>query len=438
MTDRRTVLAWGLWDWGSAAFNAVLVTFIFAVYLTDSVGQNVTGLFTPAQYYGFAIGMAGALIAVLTPVMGQRADLRGTRRRSLGIWTFLTVTLMASLFLVRDDAAFYFWLGVLIMAVASITFEIAEVNYFAQITQISTPETVGRVSGFGWSMGYVGGIVLLLACYFGFVAGEGETRGLLNLPTEGGLNIRLVAVFAALWFAVSALPVLFRVPEIRPSGEQADSFLGSYRRLFRDLKSLWQEDRNAVYFLLSSAVFRDGLAGVFTFGAILAVSVYGLSAGDVLLFGVAANVTAALGSVLGGWLDDRLGPKPVIFGSLGIMIAVGVILLFVDGPRGFWVFGLILCTFVGPAQSAARSFLSRVAPEHRAGQMFGLYAMTGRAVSWLAPVAFSAFVFLGGGDDRYGILGIVTVLAVGAALLTRVRDPHTGTRRAPETSTMEL
>lgn len=91
MTDRRTVLAWGLWDWGSAAFNAVLVTFIFSVYLTDSVGRNVSGPFTPAQYYGFAIGLAGLLIAAITPVMGQRSDLRGTRRRAVGVWTLITV-----------------------------------------------------------------------------------------------------------------------------------------------------------------------------------------------------------------------------------------------------------------------------------------------------------------------------------------------------------
>lgn len=436
MTDRRTVLAWGLWDWGSAAFNAVLVTFIFSVYLTDSVGRNVSGPFTPAQYYGFAIGLAGLLIAAITPVMGQRSDLRGTRRRAVGVWTLITVALMASLFFVRDDAAVWFWAGILIMAVASITFEIAEVNYFAQLTQISTPENVGRVSGFGWGMGYLGGIVVLLACYVGFVAGSGDTRGLFNLPAEGGLNIRVVAVFAAAWFGVFALPVLFRVPEISPSGTQTESFRESYRRLFRDLKSLWRQDRNSVFFLISSAVFRDGLAGVFTFGAILAVSVYGLSAGDVLLFGVAANVTAALGALAGGWLDDRAGPKPVILGSLGIMIAVGVTLLFVQGPVGFWIFGLILCTFVGPAQSSARSFLSRVAPAAREGQMFGLYATTGRAVSWLAPVAFAASVFLGGGDDRYGILGIVAVLAVGALLLLRVSDPARS-RRAAETGRVE-
>ncbi|NLA56876.1 MAG: MFS transporter [Corynebacterium humireducens] len=423
-TDRATVTAWALWDWGSAAFNAVLVTFIFSVYLTDSVGTTLDSRYTPTTLYGLVMAVAGVLIAVVAPIVGQRADLKGTRRRSLGVWTFITIALMFSLFTVRNDAPVYFWVGAVIMAVASVLFEFAEVNYYAQLKQISTPENVGRVSGFGWGMGYAGGIVLLLICYFGFVAGEG---GMFGLPTEGGLNIRLVAVFAAVWFAVFAIPVLVRVPEIRPSGAaDTEGVLDAYRRLLHTIRDLWRADRNALYFLFSSAVFRDGLAGVFTFGAILAVTVYGLTPGDVLLFGVAANVAAAAGAMLGGFLDDILGPKPIIIASLVLMIASAGVLYFVEGPQMFWIFGLILCLFVGPAQSAARSFLSRVAPDGREGQLFGLYVTTGRAVSWLSPLAFGLFVLLGGAD-RFGILGIGLILLVGALLLIPVVDP---TRRA--------
>ena len=423
-TDRATVTAWALWDWGSAAFNAVLVTFIFSVYLTDSVGTTLDSRYTPTTLYGLVMAVAGVLISVVAQIFKQHASLKGTRRRSQAVWTFITIALMFSLFTVRNDAPVYFWVGAVIMAVASVLFEFAEVNYYAQLKQISTPENVGRVSGFGWGMGYAGGIVLLLICYFGFVAGEG---GMFGLPTEGGLNIRLVAVFAAVWFAVFAIPVLVRVPEIRPSGAaDTEGVLDAYRRLLHTIRDLWRADRNALYFLFSSAVFRDGLAGVFTFGAILAVTVYGLTPGDVLLFGVAANVAAAAGAMLGGFLDDILGPKPIIIASLVLMIASAGVLYFVEGPQMFWIFGLILCLFVGPAQSAARSFLSRVAPDGREGQLFGLYVTTGRAVSWLSPLAFGLFVLLGGAD-RFGILGIGLILLVGALLLIPVVDP---TRRA--------
>lgn len=417
-SDRGTIFSWAFWDWGSAAFNAVLVTFIFSVYLTDSVGSTL-GSGNATSLYSMAVALAGVIVAVVAPVMGRRSDIRGTRRSSLRIWTMVTVVLMFSLFAVKNNDPMYFWIGVAIMAVANVTFEFAEVQYYAQLSQISTRKTVGRVSGFGWAMGYFGGIFLLLICYFGFVAGEGDTRGFFNIPVEDGLNIRLVAVFAAAWFLISAIPALLRVPEIEQQvaeGEQPKGIIAAYQDLFAEVRKLWRNDRNSVFFLISAAIFRDGLAGVFTFGAILAVTVYGLSAGDVLLFGIAANVISAIGALLGGFLDDKIGPKPIIVISLSIMIIDVGIMYFVEGPQNFWIYGLILCAFVGPAQSASRSFLTRLSPDGQEGQLFGLYATTGRAVSWMAPGLFGLFVAITG-EDRTGILGIGLLLLVGMTLL---------------------
>ena len=440
-TDRKTVLAWALWDWGSAAFNAVLVTFIFAVYLTDSVGANVgeqlpswlSGLssVSASGWYGYAMGIAGVIIAVTAPVMGRRTDIEGTRKRSVTVWSWVAFVLMACLFFIKNTHIGYFWAALVIMGIASIIFQLAEVSYFAMLRQVSTPENVGRISGFGWSMGYFGGIVVLLICYLGFIQGDGDTRGLLNVPIAEGWNIRLVALLAAFWFLLSAIPLMVRVPEIEPDPTaQSGGIKDSYKRLAQEIKELWNEDRHAVYFLLASAVLRDGLAGVFTFGAILAVSSYGLSAGDVLLFGVAANVVSALGALGMGYLDDLIGPKPVILGSLIAMVAMCSTLYFLDGPVNFWFFGLILTLFVGPAQSSCRSFLSRMTPDGREGQMFGLYATTGRAVSWLAPIAFGTSVSLAG-TDRAGIIGIALILAIGAILLLPVKSPKLAASTTP-------
>ncbi|PMC72251.1 MFS transporter [Corynebacterium aurimucosum] len=419
-TDRLTVAAWALWDWGSAAFNAVLVTFIFSVYLTDSVGQQIDSQFTPAQWLSWSMTVAGLVIFAVTPVMGQRSDRLGTRRRALGFWSLLTFLVMASLFFIRNDAPVYFWLGLIGLAVGSVTIQFAEVNYFAQLNQVATEDKVGRVSGLGWSAGYFGGIVLLLICYFGFVSGEG---GGLGLSTEGGWNVRLVALLSAAWFGLSAIPVLLRVPEIAPSGESTGGVAESYRELWRTVHTLWQEDRNAFAFLFASAIFRDGLSAVFSFGAVLGVSVYGLSPGDVLIFGVAANVAAALGAVAGGLIDDHVGPKAIILTCLAILTLMAGIMFVAQGPTAFWICGLILCLCVGPAQASARGFLARVAPPGREGEMFGLYATTGRAVAWLTPFLFGVFVSLLGQGDRGGVLAIGLVLLVGALVLIPVKDP---------------
>ncbi|MGW0007475.1 MFS transporter [Nocardia grenadensis] len=430
---RGQVVAWGLWDWGSAAFNAVITTFVFAVYLTDSVGEDLPGDVSASAWLGWALGLAGLVVALTAPVTGQRFDATANRKRSLGIMTAVVVVLTAAMFFVRDQYS-YLWLGLVLLALGSVFLELATVPYNAMLRQVSTPATLGRVSGFGWAMGYFGGIFLLLICYFGFIVGDGPERGLLGVSTEGGLNIRLVVLLAAVWFGVFALPVLFAVPEVPRTradpGAASAGLLGSYRVLWRDLKELWALDRTVIWFLLASAIFRDGLAGVFAFGAVLAVQVYGISESDVLLFGIAANVVAALGAVVAGRFDDRVGPKRVIAVSLLSAVVCGAVLLVVSGVVMFWIFGLALTLFVGPAQASARSFLTRLTPPGREGQLFGLYTTTGRAASFLAPTLFGLFVW-GFGTDRAGIGGLLVVLGAGLVALLFVPSPNASGSKEP-------
>lgn len=421
-TRRGPVLAWSLWDWGSAAFNAVIVTFVFSVYLTDAVGEDLSGPVSASSWLGWSVGAASLVIAVLAPVMGQRSDASGHRKRSLALLTTSVVAVTALMFLVEDSPDFL-WLGLVLIAVGTVLFELAQVPYFAMLRQVSTPETVGRVSGVGWAFGYLGGIVLLIIVYVGLISGDG---GLLGVSTDNGLNIRWVAVVAAVWFLAFSIPVLLLVPELPAApllygeGPVPDvGFRESYRVLFAEIRTMWREDRHTLQFLIASALFRDGLAGVFTFGAVIAVSVYGFTDDTVIPFGIAANVAAAAGALVAGRLDDRLGPRRVIVFSLVAMLVAGVVLLFVQGMAGFWVFGLVLCLFVGPAQSASRTYLVRLTPPGKEGQHFGLYAMTGRAASFLAPTLFGLFAFVLG-DDRWGIVGIMLVLLVGLVALLRV------------------
>jgi UMF1 family MFS transporter len=178
-----------------------------------------------------------------------------------------------------------------------------------------------------------------------------------------------------------------------------------------------------VYFLLAAAVFRDGLAGLFTFGGVLGVNVYGISPADVLIFGVAASVVAAFGAVLGGLIDDRVGSKSVIVVSLVSIIVFGLTMMALSGPRAFWLCGLLLCLFIGPAQASARTLLLRMASHGKEGVAFGLYTMTGRAVSFIAPWLFSVFVDVFGAV-RAGMGGLCLVMAIGLLGMLMVRAPH--------------
>lgn len=200
--------------------------------------------------------------------------------------------------------------------------------------------------------------------------------------------------------------------------------------LWGTVKSLAKEAPQTLFFLIASAIFRDGLAGVFTFGAILAGTAFGFSSGDVMIFAIAANVVAGLATISFGALDDRFGPKRVILFSLISMVAagLGVFAFHSQGKVIFWTLGLVLCVFVGPVQSASRTFLGRMIPKGREGEVYGLYATTGRAVSFLAPAMYGLFLRIGksvtpeGQDYTYwGILGIVLVLLVGLVLTVPVK-----------------
>lgn len=411
---RRTQMwSWVSYDWGSSAFHAVIVTFVFSTYLTGTVAAEDAPISGPTAL-SISTALAGLVIALTAPVMGQRAD-AGRRRRSLAVWTGVVITATAAMFLVRPDPS-YLVLGLVLLAIGTIAAEFSNVSYYAMLTQVADDKDMGRVSGLGWSMGYTGSILLLLFAYFGLVA----QPNWLGVPDTDALGVRLVVLLVAAWYLVFALPVLITVPEApaRP-GARRMGLAASYRQLFHDVRELWRGDPDAVRFLVASAIYRDGLAAVFTFGAVLAVTVYGMPSEMVLIFGVAANIVAALGAALGGLLEDRFGARTVILGSIAGLVASAGALLAVDGLDLFWVFGLALCLFVGPAQASSRSMMARMAPAQHEGQMFGLYTTSGRAVSFLAPMLFGLFAGLTG-EDRWGILAIILVLVAGAVLLVRV------------------
>lgn len=421
---RSQILSWAVWDFGSTGLNAVVVTFVFSIYLTNAVGDGLPGEISATSWLGWALGAAGLAVALLAPLTGVWVETPWRRRRALAALSLMSVVSTVAMSVVREDWR-YLALGLFLVAATSACNDLASVPYNAMLRQLSTPRTSGQISGFGIGLGYFGSVVLLLVVYFGFVSGDGDHTGLLNLPSADGQNVRAAMIFTAVWFALLALPVLILVPSPKPDIEvpvEASGFFSGYRKLWTEIRSEWHRDHHVVYYLIASAVFRDGLTGVFAFGAVLGVKVYGVSSADVLLFGVSASIIAAIGAIIGGYLDDKIGAKPVIVGSLASMIVVGLILMTLSGVLAFWICGLLLCLFIGPTLSAARTLMLRMSAEGKEGVAFGLYTTTGRAVSYLAPVLFSTFIAIFG-TDRAGIGGLVVVLLAGMLAMLVVKTP---------------
>lgn len=425
--DRSRVVAWALWDCGSTGLNAIVATFVFSVYLTSSVGAGLPGKTTPESWLGRAGALAGLTVAVLAPLVGVWVESPHRRRVVLSVLTGLAVTLTGAMFLIQDRPG-YLWAGLALLGATAACGDLASVPYNAMLRQLSTPQTAGRISGLGWASGYLGSVLLLLLIYTGFIAGSGSgpgaVRGLLRVPVADGLYVREAMLAAAAWLAVLALPLLLVAHRLPDTGEvyQPTTMLGGYRKLWSEISAEWKRDRNLVYFLGASALFRDGLAAIFAFGAVLGVNVYGISQANVLIFGVAASVVAAVGAVAGGFADHRLGSKPVIVGSLVAIIAMALTMMALSGPIAFWVCGLALCLFIGPSQSSARALLLQMAHNGREGVAFGLYTMTGRAVAFVAPWLFSVFVDIFGAV-RAGLGGISLVLIAGLLAMLAVRVP---------------
>ncbi len=315
----RTVLSWALWDWAAQPFNTVILTFIFtALYLT-------TDAFLPAEIAmlgdkdpikmqaeaGLAAGLgwgttiAGLLILALAPVLGQQADAAGRQKLWLGIGTGGLVMSMALLWFVEPAPAL-FWLGVALISAGTVFSEIAGVNYNAMLIGIATPRTIGRVSALGWGFGYLGGIVALILVVVFFMSDW------FGLDPDNGLPFRIIAIGCALWTVLFAIPIFLWVPEPSPGRpERRVGLLRGYRLLVADVMALYRspQSRPTFWFLLSSAVFRDGLGGVFTFGAIIAGQVYGFEFMELVIFGIAANLVAGVSTLVVGRWDDRLGPE---------------------------------------------------------------------------------------------------------------------------------
>ncbi|MEO0027815.1 MAG: hypothetical protein RL716_1146 [Actinomycetota bacterium] len=418
---KRATWAWALWDWAEQPFPTIMQTFIFPVYLAGAVAAVGTD---SDSLLGITTGIAGVIVALMAPVFGRRSDESGKRKFWLMVNTYILVAIMIAAFFVQPKPEFLLF-GLVLYGLGSIVQESAFINYYAMLRQVSTPSSIGKVSGYAWGLGYAGGIILLCISLFGFIL-PGTVFG---LALGESLPVRITFLFSAVWFALFSIPLFRRVPEIEPKeNRKNESLWDSYIKLWGQLQSLRRQAPDTFKFLISSAIYRDGLAGVFTFGAVLGTLAFGFSQTEVILFGIAANIVAGIGAAVGGRLDDKLGSRAVIIGSLiGLIIAGSAVFAFAGfGVITYWIGGLALCLFVGPAQAASRTFVSRFTPVGREGEVFGLYQTTGRAVSflsgfmWAGSITIASMLFNLESATIFGIIGIIVILVVGLVLLLRV------------------
>ena len=431
---RRRIRAFNLWDGGMSAFSSVILTFVFATYVTSAVashGIEGEAAIKAARDHGSEVlstaqAWAAVVIALLAPLLGNLADAGGRRNLLLRVTTLATVATVLCMPLVRMDPS-YLWLGAILIAVGVVFSELAGVFTNSVLPQISTPADRGRISGTAWATGYWGSILCLGIVLLGFVM---PGTGLLGITGEDGWNLRAIPIFVALWVLLGTLPLLRHAPAMprRASAARWTPWQG-YLDIGRRLARAWRDEPVMLAYLVSSAIYRDGLGAIFSLAGVLAANAYGFTTTEVIIFGIAANLVAGFGVFLGGRADDRFGPRAVIItGCVGI-IAIGTVVLAVGTTLVFWICGLLICLFVGPVQSASRNLLTRLSKDSQETEDFGLYATTGRAFGFLGTGAFALCVGLFD-DTRMGMLGILVVLGLGLLAFAPIRLGAAGRRAA--------
>lgn len=405
--------AWCLYDWALAAFPTVIITFVFATYYTEKVAtNNIIG----TREWGAMIGIAGLIIAVLSPALGILGDYYRRRKPWLALFTVLIVLASGLLWYSYPNSAFAHR-SLMVVGLGLLGVELGMVFYNALLNDITPKKFIGRISGIGWGVGYLGGILCLLIVFSVFVKGKGAFFNLNSVVYE---NIRAVGPFVGLWLTFFSMPLfLFTKERAHQNFSRKNPLKQGFFILITSLKELRHYPQIAI-FLLANMFYMDGLKTIFAFGGIFAAGTFGFTLDQVVLLGINMNILAGIGAITFAWLDDLWGTKKTILLSLILMICFSIAALMTHTKALFTMAALGLSLFVGPIQAASRSLILKMSPQAITTEMLGLFNLSGRVTAFMGPWLFGSLTFAFG-SQRYGMVVPLVFLMLGFVTLSFLR-----------------
>lgn len=431
---------WMFFDWANQPFHTVIVLFVFGPYFASQVAEDVV---SGQAIWGYAIATGSVLMALSAPVLGAVADAQGPRKPWILAFSLVYVIGAAGLWYAEPGMADPLPILVL-LAVALIGAEITLVFVNSLLPEVGPREELGRISGSGWAFGYWGGLVALAIVLGLMTPAPGSDKTILGMAPVFGLDpalgegARASGPFSVLWYVVFMVPFFLWSPDAgrRPSGT-AGAVAEGLRGLKATLAGLPSRPSLLAY-LLSSMFYRDAILGIGTFGGIYATGVLGWGMFELGLFGLVILIAGALGAWAGGLQDRRRGPKPVIVFNIVLLTAAAAAIMTIapnevlfiavgtaEAPSAlpavaFYFCGAVIGATSGSLQAASRTMLVHQADRERMAEAFGLFALTGKATSFLAPF-FVALATDLSGSQRLGVVPILVLLAIGLVLMAWVR-----------------
>jgi UMF1 family MFS transporter len=442
---RSAVVSWIFFDWAAQPYFTLITTFVFAPYFATHVAADPA---SGQSLWGFATAAAGLMIALLSPVLGAIADASGRRKPWIaGFGALLVIGSSLMWFGAPGDPGVIPWL-LLAYGIATIGAEFATVFNNAMMPTLVPPDKIGRLSGTGWATGYIGGIISLVIV-LGFLAASPETghtlfgfAPLFGLDPVAHQGDRISGPLTSIWFVIFVLPMFLLTPDYparRPAREALREGLIELRQTLHELP----KQKSMAAFLLANMIYTDGLVSLFAFGGIYAAGTFGWNTIQIGTFGIILAIAGTFGAWIGGKLDDRLGPRRVIAGSMAMLLFAIVAILMVDrdsiffikvaaplpggalfagaSERAYLLLGCLLGAAGAPLQAASRSLLIRMAPKDRIAQYFGLFALTGKVTSFIGPLLIGIVTAITE-SQKAGMATLVLFFVAGLMLLARVRD----------------
>jgi UMF1 family MFS transporter len=415
--ERGRIFAWTLFDFANTAFSVIIVTVIFSRYFTGHVAGGRKWL------WGLAVSLSMVCSAILSPPLGAAADFSHNRKRFLFLFTCICVVCTGLLFFVEEGMVL---VGILLFILANIGFEGGLVFYDAFLPGITSRASYGRVSGYGFAMGYLGALAVLLIV-------------MVLLPDQASPEyfwyVRFSFVVAAAFFLAFSLPLFLFVPEVHARSRESASYLREgMRRSAATFRSLFlkREHPSIARFLVAFFIYNDGILTVIAFAAIFAETILRMTDRDIIVFFAIVQSSAILGSLVFGILTDKIGPKKTISVTLVLWIVICAAAYFVDSVTAFYAVALAAGVAIGSSQSASRSLMALLTPHDREAEFFGFYdGLCGKASAVVGPLVYGILADLT--NERVAVLAIGLFFVAGLVLLQGVDAPQRASRSTSPT-----
>ncbi len=419
---KREIVSWCFYDFANSSFTTLIVTVAYSVYFRFYVATPETGDFL----WGLAFSLSMLLVALTSPILGAMADFSAHKKNYLIYYTLASVICTSLLFFVKSGNIL---LGITLFIIANIGFEGGYVFYNGFLIEISTRKNIGKISGYGWALGYIGGLLCLLLV-FPLIKNVDFIKG--GYHEQQILFFRSSFPVVALFFLIFSLPIfLFLKERVKPSPiTEGNNYLNISILRLRNTLSNIKRYKEAAKFIIASLIYNDGITTVITFSSIYAVTTLHFTIKEVSLLFIASQITAFFGAFIFGHLQGWIGGKKTINMTLFIWCFVCIGAFFAQSKLQFFIIALIAGMAMGASLAVSRSFMGLFIPRGKEAEFFGFYILSGKFAAILGPFLFGAISSVTG-NQRFAILTVLSFFIIGLIIMHFINE-EAGIKEAQE------